>query len=64
VSINSEEVHGTVVLIGASLAEVSALPLTPFRYEAQAQRYSPSDKVVWLDFRKGVYYANRHKRYG
>ena len=26
-----------------------ALPLTPFRYEAQAQRHCPGDTVVWLD---------------
>lgn len=55
---------GAVVLIGASLAEVSALPLTPFRDEAQARRYCPGDKVVWLDFRRGVYYAKGQKRYG
>lgn len=36
--------------------------VTPFRYEAQAQRHCPGDKVVWLDFRKGVYY--RQKLYG
>ena len=45
-------------------AEVSATPLTPFRYEAQAQRHCPHDQVVWLDFRKGVYYGKGRKRYG
>lgn len=59
---------GTVCVIaltvagGASMA--AAAPLTPFRYEAQAQRHCPADTVVWLDFRKGVYYAKRQKRYG
>jgi hypothetical protein len=53
-----------VIILGAGIAEVSALPLTPFRYEAQAQRHCPGDKVVWLDFRKGVYYAKGQKRYG
>jgi hypothetical protein len=53
-----------VMLAGAGGAEVSATPLTPFRYEAQAQRHCPHDRVVWLDFSKGVYYAKGQKRYG
>ena len=53
-----------LMLIGTSTADVSALPLTPFRDAAQAQRHCPVDKVVWLDFRKGVYYAKGQKRYG
>jgi hypothetical protein len=56
-----------LVLFGTSVMAASAataLPLTPFRYEAQAQRYCPGDTVVWLDFRNGVYYFKRQKRYG
>lgn len=41
----------------------TALPLTPFRYEAQAQRHCPSDTVVWLDFSKERYYFKRQKLY-
>lgn len=52
------------IMVGACPAEVSATPLTPFRYETQAQRHCPQDKVVWLDFRKGVYYRKGQKRYG
>ena len=52
------------IVLGAGAGEVSAVPLTPFRDEAQAQRYCPRDKVVWLDFRKGIYYAKGQKRYG
>lgn len=52
------------VLAGSVGAEVAATPLTPFRYEAQAQRHCPHDQVVWLDFRKGVYYGKAQKRYG
>ncbi|MEY9121165.1 hypothetical protein [Bradyrhizobium yuanmingense] len=52
------------MLVVAGGAEVSATPLTPFRYEAQAQRHCPRDKVVWLDFGKGVYYRKGQKRYG
>ena len=47
-----------------ALAPAAATPLTPFRYEAQAQRHCPADTVVWLDFRKGIYYAKRQKFYG
>jgi hypothetical protein len=53
------------LLIAAAGANVAAAtPLTPFRYEAQAQRHCPADTVVWLDFRKGIYYAKQQKRYG
>ncbi|SCB32528.1 hypothetical protein GA0061098_100610 [Bradyrhizobium shewense] len=52
------------IMVSAGTAEVSATPLTPFRYEAQAQRHCPRDKVVWLDFRKGIYYRMGQKRYG
>ena len=52
------------ILVGCCGAEVSATPLTPFRYEAQAQRHCPHDRVVWLDFSKGVYYGKSQKRYG
>ena len=53
-----------IVILCTGTADVSALPLTPFRDAAQAQRHCPFDKVVWLDFRKGVYYAKGQKRYG
>lgn len=43
--------------IVGSMAVALANPLTPFRYESQAQGHCPTDAVVWLDFRKGVYYA-------
>ncbi|AMA58181.1 hypothetical protein [Bradyrhizobium sp. CCGE-LA001] len=52
----------TVVTSFAS-AGASATPLTPFRYEAQAQRHCPHDQVVWLDFRKGIYYTRSQRRY-
>jgi hypothetical protein len=51
------------MMLGAGGAEVSATPLTPFRYEAQAQRHCPHDQVVWLDFKKGVYYTRGQRRY-
>lgn len=51
------------MLLGGLATEVSATPLTPFRYEDQAQRHCPGDKVVWLDFKKGVYYRKGQKLY-
>ena len=47
----------------AGSTKAVAIPLTPFRYEAQARRHCPDDTVVWLDFRKGIYYFKRHNRY-
>lgn len=49
------------IIAGTTLA--LANPLTPFRYESQAQRHCPRDVVVWLDFRKGRYYAKGQRRY-
>jgi hypothetical protein len=50
-------------IVTCSATAVFALPLTPFRYETQAQRHCPVDAVVWLDFRKGLYYSRRQRRY-
>lgn len=50
-----------IVLCGAQCA--LALPLAPFRYEAQAQQNCPGDTVVWLDFKKGRYYLKGQRRY-
>lgn len=55
-----------LLLFGTSVivpSVATALPLTPFRYEAQARRHCPGDDIVWLDFRKEVYYLKRQKRY-
>lgn len=52
-------VLGMTVVAPAAIA----LPLTTFRYEAQAQRHCPGDTVVWGDFRKEIYYLKRQRRY-
>lgn len=64
VALASAAILGTILGTILGAANVSATPLTPFRYEAQAQRHCPGDKVVWLDFRKGVYYRKGQKLYG
>ena len=53
-----------VVVLAVGATGARALPLTPFRYEDQAQRHCPGDTVVWLDFKKGRYYSKGQKLYG
>jgi hypothetical protein len=53
----------TALIVAGSATNAAATPLTPYRYEAQAQRHCPDDTVVWLDFRKGIYYFQRQTRY-
>jgi hypothetical protein len=52
------------LIVAAAAAPATAVPLTPFRYEDQAQRHCPADTVVWLDFRKGIYYSRGQRPYG
>ena len=52
------------LMVTSSVTCAFAIPLTPFRYESQAQRHCPADVVVWLDLGKGTYYAKRQRRYG
>jgi hypothetical protein len=53
----------TALIIMGDARDANAVPLTPFRYEAQAQQHCPADTVVWLDFRKRTYYSKGQKRY-
>lgn len=53
----------SAAIVAGSAGSTSAVPLTVFRYEAQAQRHCPADAVVWLDFGKGIYYSKRQRRY-
>lgn len=53
-----------VSLFVCAAHDAKAVPLTPFRYQAQAQRHCPDDSVVWLDFRRARYYLKGQKRYG
>lgn len=52
-----------LVLVSCASDGVMAQTLTPFRYEAQAQRHCPGDTIVWLDFRRGRYYLKGQRRY-
>jgi len=51
------------LIVAGDATNAAATPLSPFRCEAQAQRHCPGDTVVWLDFRKEIYYLKRQKRY-
>lgn len=53
----------TAFIFLCSTQDGKSVPLTPFRYEAQAQRHCPGDTVVWLDFRTRRYYLKGQKRY-
>jgi len=53
----------TACIVSCTVDLAAAMPLTPFRYEAQAQRHCPADTVVWLDFRKEIYYSKQQRQY-
>jgi hypothetical protein len=44
----------TALIVASGTTNAAATPLTPFRYEAQAQGHCPADTVVWLDFREDI----------
>jgi hypothetical protein len=52
----------TTLMVALGATSSAATPLNPFVYEEQAQRHCPGDTVVWLDFRKNIYYSKRQKR--
>lgn len=57
-------IGATATLLVISSATIAySYPLTPFRYEFQAQQHCPLDAVVWVDFRKHVYYLKAQRRY-
>jgi hypothetical protein len=53
----------TVFIVTCNVTTAVAIPLTPFRLEAQAQQHCPFDAIVWLDFRKGIYYSKGQRQY-
>jgi hypothetical protein len=53
----------TASIVACNVTVAFAIPLNPFRYEAQAQRHCPADAVVWLDFRKAMYYSKGQRQY-
>ena len=54
----------SLAVLLAVASGAAALPLTPFRYQDQAQRHCPDDVVVWLDFAKRRYYSSDQRLYG
>ena len=60
----SKSLASLAIIVQAGATAANALPLTPFRYQDQAQRHCPDDTVVWLDFSRGRYYSKGQKLYG
>ena len=58
----ADVIAASIIAYGADSA--FANPLTPFRYESQAQQHCPADVIVWLDLGKGIYYSKGQRRYG
>jgi hypothetical protein len=56
-------VQFATALIATGVSVALASPLTPYRYEYQAQKHCPDDVVVWLDFKKGIYYGREQRPY-
>jgi hypothetical protein len=48
----------------AGTSSASAAPLSLFQHEELAQRHCPNDTVVWVDFKKRVYYVKGQRLYG
>src|SRR5260370_42557456 len=51
-----------LALISCGSQSAMAQPLTPFRYEFQAQRHCPGDTIVCLDFGTQRYYLKGQMR--
>jgi hypothetical protein len=51
------------LIVACHITGAFAIPLTPFRYETQAQRHCPADVVVWLDLRKGIYWPRLYRKF-
>jgi hypothetical protein len=52
------------VLAAAGAVDAAAQgPLSLFPNAAQAQEHCPNDSVVWLDFKKRIYYLQGQRQY-
>ena len=52
------------ILAAAGAADAAAqAPLSLFPSAAQAQHHCPNDSVVWLDFKKRIYYLQGQRLY-
>jgi hypothetical protein len=53
------------ILMAAGAAPNAAAqgPLSLFPNAAQAQQHCPNDSVVWLDFKKRIYYLEGQRQY-
>lgn len=61
--LSSTGVACVMAMLGIAGATENAVALTLFRSELQAQQHCPDDSVVWLDFKKRIYYLPSQKQY-
>lgn len=52
-----------VTMLVVAGATGNAVALSLFQSELQAQQYCPNDSVVWLDFKKRIYYRPGQRQY-
>jgi len=52
-----------VIMLVAAGASGNAVALSLFQTELQAKQYCPNDSVVWLDFKKRIYYRPGQRQY-
>jgi hypothetical protein len=52
-----------LVAAGAAPYAAAQAPLSLFPNAAQAQQHCPNDSVVWLDFKKRIYYLQGQRLY-
>ena len=52
-----------VTMLVVAGAAGNAVALSLFQTETQAQQFCPNDSVVWLDFKKRIYYLPGQRQY-
>jgi hypothetical protein len=55
-AVRSLSLATSLVVAGAASYAAAQGPLSLFPNAAQAQQHCPNDSVVWLDFKKRIYY--------
>jgi hypothetical protein len=62
-AVRSLSLAAILVVAGATPYAAAQGPLSLFPNAAQAQQHCPNDSVVWLDFKKRIYYLEGQRQY-
>jgi hypothetical protein len=62
-AVRSLSLAAVLVVAGAVPHAAAQGPLSLFPNAAQAQQHCPNDSVVWLDFKKRIYYLQGQRLY-